>query len=432
MQKNPSPWAYVPSLYFVEGLPYILINVVSAALYSKLGVPNDVFAFWTGFLYLPWTLKMLWSPLVDGKSTKRRWLLVCQFIFAVLFLFVALALGWNAFFTASLCGFAAGAFVSATYDIATDGYYMLALSTEKQGAFIGIRTIFYRLAMIFGGGTLLMLIGLLEEHSGQLLLSWQIGFAGIGVLFALFAFYHLWMLPAPAADKPASSSGGLPVFVDAFKTYFRQKNILYILIFILCYRLGDALLEKMVVPFLIGAPDTGALALSTRQYGLIKGTLGVAAVIAGNLAGGFFLGKYGFKKCIWPFAFILILPNFFYVYMAYAKPAVWLVSALITLEHFGNGLALMAFMVFIMYVSQGKYKTSHYAISTGIMALGMMVPSMLSGKMQTLLGYRHFFVAVALLSLCTLAVIPLTKKIKSIEETEKAFRSHKMQISDAD
>ena len=291
MQKNPSPWAYVPSLYFVEGLPYILINVVSAALYSKLGVPNDDIAFWTGFMYLPWTLKMLWSPLVDGKSTKRRWLLACQFIFAVLFLFVALALGWNAFFTASLCGFAAGAFVSATYDIATDGYYMLALSTEKQGAFIGIRTIFYRLAMIFGGGTLLMLIGLLEEHSGQLFLSWQIGFAGIGVLFALFAFYHLWMLPAPAADKPASSSGGLPVFVDAFKTYFRQKNILYILIFILCYRLGDALLEKMVVPFLIGAPDTGALALSTRQYGLIKGTLGVAAVIAGNLAGGFFLGK---------------------------------------------------------------------------------------------------------------------------------------------
>ena len=427
-----NPWAYIPSLYFVEGLPYVLINVVSAALYSKLGVPNDVFAFWTGFWYLPWTLKMFWSPLVDGKSTKRRWLLVCQFLFAVLFLLTAWVLGWNAFFTASLCGFAAGAFVSATYDIATDGYYMLALSPEKQGSFIGIRTIFYRLAMIFGGGTLLMLIGLMEEKTGDVLLSWRLGFAGIGVLFALFACYHLWILPKQQTDNPAVSESRLPVFADAFKTYFQQKNIFYILLFILVYRLGDALLEKMVVPFLIGTPESGALALSTQQYGLIKGTLGLAAVIAGNLTGGFLLGRFGFKKCIWPFALILILPNFFYVYMAYAKPALWLTATLITLEHFGNGLALMAFMVFIMYVSQGKYKTSHYAISTGIMAIGMMVPSMLSGKMQTALGYQHFFVAVAVLSICTLAVIPLTQKIKSIEETEKAFRSHKMQISDAD
>lgn len=430
--RNPSPWAYVPSLYFIEGLPYILINVVSAALYTKLGVPNDVFVFWTGFLYLPWTLKMFWSPLVDGRATKRRWLLTCQFLSAAVFLFVALALGWNCFFVASLLGFAAGAFVSATYDIAADGYYLLALTPEKQSYFVGIRTIFYRLAMIFGGGTLLMLIGLLETRTGDVALSWRAGLAAMGVLFAALAVYHVWVLPKPPADKPAAKAGGPNVFADAFKTYFRQKNIVYILLFILFYRLGDAMIEKIITPFLIGDAATGALGLTTTQLGLIKGTLGLCALIAGNLCGGFFLGKYGFKKCIWPFALILTLPNFFYVYMAYTRPSLTVVGLLLTLEQFGYGLALMAFMVFIMYVSQGKYKTSHYAISTGIMALGMMIPSMLSGKLQMMLGYRHFFALVAVLSVCTLAVVPLTFKIKSIEETEKDFNKNKARHAEAD
>jgi len=430
MQKNP--WAFIPSLYFVEGLPYILINVVSAALYTKMGIPNDIFAFWTGFLYLPWTLKMFWSPLVDGRSTKRKWLLACQFLSAFIFFFIALCLGWNSFFAASLGGFMIGAFISATYDIATDGYYMLALSPERQGYFIGIRTIFYRLAMIFGGGTLLMLIGLLETSTQSVPLAWRLGMGGMGLLFLLFAFYHAWILPLPEEDKPAVSAGEKPVFAEVFKTYFSQKKIAYILLFILLYRLGDAMLEKIITPFLIGEPETGALGLTTTQLGFIKGTLGLAAVIAGNLTGGFLLGKFGFKKCIWPFALVLILPNFFYVYMAYCTPSVTTVAALITLEHFGNGLALMAFMVFIMYVSQGKYKTSHYAISTGIMAIGMMLPSMLSGKLQVALGYKHFFVAVAVLSVCMLSVIPLTFKIKSIEQTEQSFKKHKMSLADAE
>lgn len=430
--KNISPWRYIPSLYFVEGLPYILINVVSGALYTKLGVPNDVFIFWTGWLYLPWILKMLWSPLVDGSATKRRWLLWCQAGSSLILFYIAWTLGWNSFFVASILGFAAGAFISATYDVATDGYYMLALSAEKQSFFIGIRTIFYRAAMIFGGGTLLMFIGWLETHTGSVRLGWRLGLAGMGVLLGIFALYHAGTLPRPEQDRPAETEGGFSVFADAFKTYFAQKNIVRILAFILIYRLGDAMLEKIITPFLIGPADTGALALSTAQLGLIKGTLGLAAVIAGNLCGGWLLGKYGFKKCLWPFALILILPNFFYVYMAFARPTAAAVATLITLEHFGNGLALMAFMVFIMYVSQGKYKTSHYAISTGIMALGMMIPSMLSGKLQTLLGYGPYFILTAAVSVCTLAVIPQAFKIKSIEETEKAFKQHHMQIGDAD
>ena len=448
MRTNPSPWTYIPSLYFLEGLPYIIINTVSVVLYADLGFPNDQIAFWTGWLYLPWTLKMFWSPLVDGKSTKRRWLLGAQLAMAAVFLMLAGLNTWNvfihaqslnnlSFFSLSLFGFLAGAFVSATLDIATDGYYLLALSAPQQGYFVGIRTIFYRLAMIFGSGILVAATGSLAKHGAEGAAAvtwphnWSLMFLFLAVLFAGGAFWHRFILPKPSADGPAAVKGQ-NTWADAFKTYFTQKNILYILIFILFYRLGDALLEKIVPLFLLGKTAEGALGLSVQSYGLIKGTLGLGAIIAGNLAGGWLLGRYGFKKCTWPFAIILILPNFFYIYMACARPGVVLTALLITLEHFGNGLALMAFSVFIMYISQGKYKTSHYAISTGIMALGMMVPSMLSGKWQMQLGYGSYFVLVALISLCTLAVIPLTRKIRSIEETEKAFQNHNMHIGDAD
>lgn len=443
--NQTSPWLYIPSAYFLEGLPYIVINAVSVVLYADLGFGNDQIAFWTGWLYLPWILKMFWSPLVDAKSTKRRWLLGAQTALAAVFLALAALNAWNGFahaaatdnltfFSLSLFGFLAGAFVSATLDIATDGYYLLALSPRSQGYFVGIRTIFYRLAMIFGSGVLVAAAGMLAGGPAGLLSkpqNWTAAFLFLAVLFAAGAAWHRRTLPVPEADGPAAQTGR-NAWKDSFKTYFTQKNVVYILLFILLYRLGDALLEKTVPLFLLKPAEQGALGLSMQSYGLIKGTLGLGAVIAGNLTGGWLLGRYGFKKCIWPFAVILILPNFFYAYMAWAKPGLALTAVLITLEHLGNGLALMAFSVFIMYVSQGKYKTSHYAISTGIMALGMMVPSMLSGKWQLALGYEKFFLTAACVSLVTLAAVPLTFKIKSVEETEQAFRTHKMQLGDAD
>lgn len=260
--------------------------------------------------------------------------------------------------------------------------------------------------------------------------NWAVMFGFLGIMFLGFAFYHSRVLPKPGQDKPVQKNGAT-AWADSFKTYFTQKNIVYILLFILLYRLGDALLEKMVPLFLLKPAAEGALGMSVQNYGLIKGTLGLGAVVAGNLAGGWLLGRFGFKKCIWPFAVILILPNFFYAYMAWAKPGLAAVATLITLEHLGNGLAMMAFSVFIMYVSQGVYKTSHYAISTGIMALGMMVPSMLSGWLQMRLGYEMFFIVASFISLVTVAVVPLTFKIKSIEETEAAFRAHKHSLEDA-
>ena len=429
--KKTSPWAFIPTLYLAEGFPYVIINVVSVLLYADLGFENDTITLWTGWLYLPWILKMFWSPLVDARGTKRRWLLGAQAVLGVVFLIMAaliivgtwhrmLQIGSMGFFTLTLFGFLLGAFASATLDIATDGYYLLALTPQQQSYFVGIRTIFYRLAMILGSGILVSAVGALDKHGFPKPYNWVTFFIFLGALFLTFSAYHTHALPRPADDKPAQLSQPT-VWKEAFKTYFTQKNILYILLFILLYRFGEALLEKTVPLFLLKPIDQGALALSMQQYGLIKGTLGLGAIIAGNLLGGWLLGKWGFKKCIWPFAFALVLPNFFYVYLAMVRPGLCTVATLITLENFGYGLAMMALTVFIMYVSQGKYKTSHYAISTGIMALGMMVPSMLSGKMQVLLGYQTFFWAAGLISLITFLIVPLAFKIEVLDETERKF-----------
>lgn len=430
MKNTTSPWGFIPTLYIAEGFPYIIINVVSVLLYADLKLPNDAITFWTGWLYLPWILKMFWSPLVDAHSTKRRWLLGAQTVLGALFLAITGVIGLDAFwqaqangtqtiFTLTLFGFFFGAFASATLDIATDGYYLLALTPTDQSRFVGVRTIFYRLAMILGSGILISLTGSLAERGFVAKpYNWVCLFGFFGLLFLCFAVFHAFILPRPQQDKPADSSTA-HAWKEAFGSYFTQQNILYILLFILVYRFGEALLEKTVPLFLLKPVSEGALGLTMENVGLIKGTLGLGGIIAGNLLGGWLLGKYGFKKCIWPFACALVLPNFFYVYLAAVKPGLTVVAALITLENFGYGLAMMALTVFIMYVSQGAYKTSHYAISTGIMALGMMVPSMLSGKMQMALGYEMFFWAAALISLCSFAVVPLCFKINVLNEAEK-------------
>ncbi len=432
---TPNPWRYIPTLYLAEGFPYIVINTVSVLLYGALGYSNEQITLWTGWLYLPWVLKMFWSPWVDANFTKRRWLLGAQRAMSAVLLIISMLICANAywqagalanptFFTLSLLGFLAGAFVSATLDIATDGYYLLALTPQEQGYFVGIRTIFYRIAMILGSGLLVSGVGYVARAGVSTPYNWALFFGVLALFFGGCVWYHSVILPRPAADKPAQVAQ-TTAWKEAFGSYFKQENIVYILLFILLYRFGEALLEKMVPLFLLKPASQGALGISVEAYGLIKGTLGLGAIIAGNLLGGWLLGKFGFKKCIWPFAIALVLPNVFYVYLAAMRPGLVTVATLITLENFGYGLAMMALTVFIMYVSQGKYKTSHYAISTGIMALGMMVPSMLSGKLQALLGYERFFVVACMISLVTFAIVPLGFKVRAIDQAERSMRGNR-------
>ncbi|WP_428898531.1 MFS transporter [Parelusimicrobium proximum] len=418
--NKTNPWFYVPSLYFIEGLPYIIINVVSVTIYTKMGIPNDKMAFWTGMLYLPWILKMFWAPLVDNISTKRTWLISMQILLAAIFVITGLSLNLNSFFSMSLLGFGTGAFISATYDIATDGYYMLALSKEEQAFFVGIRTTFYRIAMIFAGGILVMFAGRVEKITGNITVSWMWTLILCGVIFAVVAAYHMFILPRPeAGGAPAEQTEeqGLTArnFTKAFKEYFTQENIVVIILFILLYRVGEATLEKMITPFFLRGPETGALGISTETYGFIRGTVSMIGLIIGNILGGVFLSKFGFRKCIWLFVLLLGLPNVFYVIMSVADLNIYWLAAFLTADQFCYGIGFMAFTIFVMGVSKGKYKTSHYAISTGIMALGMMLPGMYSGKLQMALGYTNFFILTVILSIPIFFVLPFVLKMKEFK-----------------
>ncbi len=410
--KTPSPWIYIPTLYFAEGVPNVIISSVSVIFYKKLGIDNDQITAWTSFLYLPWVIKMFWGPLVDIYATKRTWILGTQFAMFCCLSLVALSLQLPNFFFVSLAALTVGAFISATYDIATDGFYMLALNPEQQAFFVGIRSLFYRIAVLFGSGSLVVLAGRLETTLNNIPLSWTISIGFSAVIFAILFIFHRFILPLPASDNPRQTQAkfeNIP-FADIIQTYFRQEKIGAIVAFILLYRLGEAMLLKIASLFLLDKIEKGGLAISTEEFGWIYGTFGVLSLIIGGILGGVLISRYGLKKCLLPMALALNLPHLFYVYLAYHKPSLTLVYPLVSLEQFGYGLGFTAFSVYLMYICQGEYKTSHYAISTGLMALGLMLPGAISGTIQQAVGYQLFFVLVCLLAIpgmITIFFIPL-------------------------
>jgi MFS transporter, PAT family, beta-lactamase induction signal transducer AmpG len=413
-----SPWAFIPTLYFASGVPYIIINAVSVIFYKKLGISNAQIALWTSFLYLPWVIKMFWGPIVDIYSTKRRWILTTQFAMFCCLGLVAFSLQLPSFFFISLAALTVGAFISATYDIATDGFYLLALNPAQQAFFSGIRSLFYRFAVIFGSGFLVYFAGQLELTLGNIPLSWAFAIGLASAILSILFIFHRLILPSPElASQPESETvtRKLP-FWKIIVSYFQQEKIGIILAFILLYRLGEAMLVKIASLFLLDQPEVGGLGLSTSEVGLVYGTFGVISLIVGGILGGVFISKYGLKKCLFPMALALNLPNIFYVYMAYAKPSLTLVYPLVSLEQLGYGFGFTAFSVYLMYISQGEYRTSHFAISTGFMALGMMLPGLVSGFVQQQVGYPFFFILVCLLTIpgmFTLFFIPLEDEVKS-------------------
>lgn len=415
-----SPWVYIPTLYFAEGIPYMIINSVSVIFYKKLGVDNTQIAFWTSLISFPWILKMFWSPFVDIYSTKRKWLLTMQIIMFFCLSFLALSFYLPNFFFISLGILTIAAFVSATYDIATDGFYMLALHPEQQAVFVGIRSLFYRFAILFTTGFLVFLAGYLEESTNNISLSWSIVIGIAAVIFAVLFAFHSFTLPTPESNNkdletnPESTLDKIH-FVKIIVSYFQQPKIAIILAFILLYRFGEAMLLKVASLFLLDKPELGGLGLSTQEFGLVYGTFGVISLICGGILGGLLIAKYGLKKCLLPMALALNLPNVFYIYMAYAKPALKFVYPLVSLEQFGYGVGFTAFTVYLMYVSKGEHKTSHFAISTGLMALGLMIPGAISGQIQQSLGYPLFFVLVCLATIpgmLTIFFIPLAEDVR--------------------
>lgn len=606
-RKKKSPWSWVPTLYYAQGIPYVVVMTVSVIMYKRLGISNTDIALYTSWLYLPWVIKPLWSPIVDLFKTKRWWIVSMQLIVGAGLAGVALTIPMPAFFQYSLAFLWLLAFSSATHDIAADGFYMLGLSEGQQSYFVGIRSTFYRLAMITGQGLLIILAGFFEVYTGQdpvrfsvqsdpqatqlsmdipemdrsqtqgltfvlshdkqvvstqtmakakadsirdwvkaqnldhgfvmpepqvlekkpsrwsqsvsspladwlrqklgradsepaaqgaeqgnmalvgitlsaapetgkdivlntgfqrgdasirlvagerlvfntsnwnqtawillqldpkldratityfegrsgnIPLAWTLTFALLAVLFLGFFLYHKFFLPRPSTDRAAIQQDGQGVFYEFFQTFgsfFRKSNIGAALGFLLLFRLGEAQLVKMASPFLLDTSDLGGLGLTTGDVGLIYGTFGILALTLGGITGGIMASRRGLKYWILPMTLAINLPNLMYVYLSWAMPqSFWLISASVAIEQFGYGFGFTAYMLFMIYFSEGKHKTAHFAICTGLMALGMMLPGMISGWIQDIIGYQNFFVWVMI---CTIPGFIIIRFLK----IDKAF-----------
>lgn len=452
------PWAWVPSLYFAEGIPYFIVNVISVTLFKRLGMSNGDLALYTSLLYLPWVIKPLWSPVVDVFKSKRWWILVMQAIITVSFALLALSVSPDVF-GLSLVIFYVIAFASATHDIAADGFYMLALGEQEQSLFVGIRSTFYRISSVFGQGVIVVVAGLLEERMGSIPSAWKVTLLLCGALFALLTLWHCRSLPkvernlagvhnsdrkaadagtmeaknaeagtegakaadagameAKAADempgpcvhaggKPAVHRGGWGDMWRVWKTFFMKDGVWLALAFMLLYRLPEALSVKMLTPFLLDPPEAGGLGLSTAQSGLVYGTAGVIALTIGGILGGVYAARKGLRKSMWVMALSLALPCAVYLFLALVQPErMWIVYACVVLDQFGYGFGFTAYMLYMMKFAEGEFVTSHYAICTAFMALSMMIPGLFAGWMQEALGYVGFFIIVMICCLATVFV----------------------------
>ena len=579
-----NPWAWVSTVYLAEGLPYVVVMTVAVILYKELGISNTDIALYTSWLYLPWVIKPLWSPIVDILKTRRTWIWAMQLVLGAGLACIALTLPMPRAFQYSFALFFLMAFSSATHDIAIDGFYLLATTEKEQSFFVGIRTTFYRIAMISGQGLLVILAGTIQDHtglpkvtlhvaakpnaglimpfayqsfsttpldgelrvvaepseleisptprikaevkplialaasnniahgfyaaekaaekkaqadvpeswlhrflrehfgretaaksdiagnigvvtlhlskppghevvvtlgskvsfglganddklfslaegsrfvfndtnwnqpalaviqldpklkisaeaamevrSGNIPLAWAITFGALAVLFVVFAIYHAFILPYPLSDKPGDSHS-IPAFIKefflTFGSYFRKQKIFFLLLFLLFYRFAESQLVKMVAPFLLDGREKGDLGLTTGQVGFVYGTVGIAALTFGGLLGGMVAARKGLKFWLWWMVLAIHLPDAVFVFLSYAQPTnFWVINLSVAIEQFGYGFGFTAYMLYMIYISRGKHPTAHYAICTGFMALGMMLPGFFSGWLQDIIGYQHF------------------------------------------
>ncbi len=622
-QKTANPWAWVPSLYFAEGLPYVAVMTISVIMYKRMGISNTDIALYTSWLYLPWVIKPFWSPFVDLLKTKRWWIFTMQLLIGAGFAGIAFTIPLPFFFQGTLAFFWLLAFSSATHDIAADGFYMLALDTNKQAMYVGIRSTFYRVATIMGQGILIILAGFLEttsgaaplkisvdaspqqaltsllippaenrseqtgdirfltdretvhistrgvdkdsldtflktiktvneengftlkDHvekkeisqlqklwtetvstplgnwiknnfgekrvvetsdnagnisvlsvylsrkpepgkemvlntslnrgdksiflilgdrlvfneknwdkpaymvfqadsklttsssaeykglSGNIPFAWSITFFVMAGLFVSFGIYHKFKLPQPDSDKThthLTASSIIEEFAATFVSFFKKPQAAAGIFFMLTFRFAEAQLLKLINPFLLDSRDIGGLGLTTGEIGLVYGTLGIIGLTLGGIIGGIVAAKGGLKRWLWPMTLSMILTCLTFVYLSFFQPEnLFIINLCVFIEQFGYGFGFTAYMLYLMYYSDGEQKTAHYAICTGFMALGMMIPGMFAGWLQELLGYNHFFVWVMICSIipiisASLLIIDPSYGRKAKEEDENKKR----------
>lgn len=418
--QRPSlrPFTWVPSLYFAEGIPYVVVMTIAVVMYKRLGLSNTDIAFYTSWLYLPWVIKPFWSPIVDMFRTKRWWIVLMELIVGAAMAGIAFTLPAASFVQWSLAFLWLMAFSSATHDIAADGFYMIALSEQEQSFFVGVRSTFYRFAMIAGQGLLVMLAGTFESVLQSPATAWSYTFYVTAGCFLAIFLYHALALPRPAddGDRAVSSLRELAGnFASTIYSFFAKPQIAGAIFFMLIYRFPEALLAKICPLFLLDSVQDGGLALTTAEVGVVQGTVGVAGLLLGGIIGGICIGTGGFRKWLWPMVLSITIPDAVYILLAYYQPqGMWAINTCVFVEQFGYGFGFTAYMLYLIYISQGENQTAHYAFCTGFMALSMMLPGLFAGAVQEFTGYLNFFILVMCLT-------PLTFFAALLIEVDKDF-----------
>lgn len=416
MKKKTNPWAWVPTLYIGEGLPNVVVTVVAATMFMQLGMVDTEITFYVGWLGLPWIIKPLWSPFVDLYNTKRWWVLAMQALLSSAYAGVAFMLNTSIWFQGVLAFLFLMAFSSATHDIAADGYYMLELDEHQQAWFVGIRNTFYRLAVIFGKGVFIPLAGVFAVwFRGQKAFAWSLVFYAVAGLFLALWLYHVYIMPKPKGDQPHETTARDVIcgIKQTFITYCRKmplRETMFAIIFILFYRFPESLLNTVSITFLQRKVSEGGLGLTPFEFGLANGTVGTVGLLLGGILGGWLASRDGLKKWLWTMVCALTLPDIIYVYLSMAMPnSLVIVSTCLFVEQFGYGLGFTALTLYMLYYSQGAFKTSHYAICTGISYLGLTIPGMLSGYVKDSVGYPTFFLIVMFSCIITFLVTAFLK-----------------------
>ena len=428
--KQRNPWAWIPTLYFAEGLPNIIVTGLSVVMYMQMGLSDAEVGLYTGWLALPWVIKPLWSPFIDLLKTKRWWVLAMQALMGASLAGIAFSIPTAFWFQATMCLFFIIAFCSATHDISADGYYMIELDDHNQAKYVGLRNTFYRLAIIFVNGMLVSLAGILQVmFRGQIRFTWALIFYGLAGLFIGLWLYHSRFMPRPTEDVHTKrtltevTSELKKMFITFFQK-FDRRGTLIVMLFLLFYRFPEALLNTMTKTFMLRNNYAGGLGLSPQEYGLANGTVGLIGLLLGGIIGGILVSRDGMKRWLWPMVCAITLPDVVYIYLSYSLNSnLVVVSSCLFIEQFGYGLGFTVLTLYMLYYSQGKYKTSHYSICTGISYLGLMLPGMLSGFIKDMVGYRMFFIIVMICCAITFAVTAFLKidpdfgkKVKTSEE----------------
>ncbi|MCZ8112573.1 MAG: MFS transporter [Rubrivivax sp.] len=412
-----SPWAWVPSVYGAQGLPYAVAMLLSVVMFKRLGLDNTDIALYTSWLHLPWVIKPVWAPLVERLGRLRRWVWAMQLVLGACLGLLPVTLALPDFVAATLLVLWLVAFAAATHDVAADGLYIQALDGRQQAQFVGVRSACWRLSMLVGQGGLVWLAGTLEAFQWTPRQAWGFVFGAVALCFVLLGLLHAASLPAtpeaPGRSDPASAGvrGAMAAWWAAVRSFFARPDIGVVLAFLLVYRFGEAQLLKLVVPFLLDDPASGGLGLDTRAVGVLYGGVGVACLLAGGVAGGLAIARWGLVRCLWPMVAVMHLPNLLFVALAAWQPAaLWVIGGVLALEQLGYGFGFTAYTVYMLRVAAGHqgasaWTASHYALCTGFMALGLMVPGLWSGALQQHIGYLAFFAWACVASLPSVAVV---------------------------